>query len=183
METTTRREIKNSIKQGFAEYIIEWYFREVGYKVFSFGYERVLTQLTSGALQLRWDNEALRRVRSMPDLAAIDPSGNFVLIEVKYRTDPKSYVEQQVLPAKKAGIHLYRYWPETLLVIVTPQNRSYIRASFIEDIEGIHSFRALSDFFKASDAKAVRAAILKFQEVFETNFMLELFDFKKDKGS
>ena len=80
-------EPENTLKGRMAESLVEELLKESNNKVYRFGYEAVLQNLTQLERTFDRENEVGKRIRSIPDFIVINRSGKPFFVEVKFRTD------------------------------------------------------------------------------------------------
>jgi hypothetical protein len=162
----------NSIKQGFSESIINWYFNVAGFKVYSFGYERVLSGIISSNVKIK-NSPSYDRLRTMPDFIVVDHKGELLFVEVKYR---KKYD-----PSKIRWKKIYQFWPETLIVVVTPEERPYIRACYAKEIVNKKASELkllpLSNYLSFKENKGFDIIQKEVAKLFEEKSLFEIFEF------
>jgi len=78
---------ENILKGRIGESLVEELLKNSGNKVYRFGYEAVLQNLTQLEKTFDRDNEVGQRIRSIPDFIVINKEGKPFFIEVKFRTD------------------------------------------------------------------------------------------------
>ncbi|MCX7779033.1 MAG: hypothetical protein N2259_02210 [Patescibacteria group bacterium] len=83
---------ENILKGRMAESLVEELLKQCGNKVYRFGYEAVLQNLTQLEDQFDRKSEVGQRIRSIPDFIVIRQKKIF-LVEVKFRGSPTIYNE------------------------------------------------------------------------------------------
>ena len=83
-------EPENMLKGRMAETLVEELLKKCGNKVYRFGYEAVLQNLTQLEESFDRDSEVGQRISSIPDFIAVRQK-KISLIEVKVRTEPSFY--------------------------------------------------------------------------------------------
>ena len=102
------------LKGRLAQVVIETIFREFGYEVYPYGYERYLTSITK--FMTRGDTStAARKVRASPDLFVYDRESNDgFFVETKATNSP----DESNFWISKPTLDTYlTYWPEIVLVV------------------------------------------------------------------
>jgi DNA-directed RNA polymerase subunit RPC12/RpoP len=104
----------NLLKGRLAQVVIETIFREFGYEVYPYGYERYLTSImkfmTKGDASV-----AARKVRASPDLFVYDRESNDgFFVETKATNSP----DESNFWISKSTLDTYlTHWPEVVLVV------------------------------------------------------------------
>jgi hypothetical protein len=80
-------EPENILKGRIAEGIVEELLKKCGNKVYRFGYEAVLQNLTQLEKTFDRENEVGQRIKSIPDFIVINKCGEPLFVEVKFRTN------------------------------------------------------------------------------------------------
>lgn len=78
-------EPENMLKGRMAESLVEELFKLCGYKVYRFGYEAILQNLTQIDASFDVDDDVAQRIRAIPDFIVIDKNKKPIFIEVKFR--------------------------------------------------------------------------------------------------
>jgi Holliday junction resolvase-like predicted endonuclease len=112
---------ENILKGRMAESLVEELLKRCGNKVYRFGYEAVLQNLTQLEESFDRESEMGRRITSIPDFIVVNKKIIF-LVEVKFRTD-LSFYEKDV---KKLKI-VEEFW-QAKIIWVTP-TKPYFRVS------------------------------------------------------
>ena len=111
----------NVVKGRIAETLVEEMFKNSGYKVYRFGYEAILQNISQSHIKLQ-DSETKEKIRSIPDFIVVSPKGSIQLIEVKYSSSGK---------LNRSELQKYLdFWSESRIIIVTP-NEPHFRISYI----------------------------------------------------
>lgn len=76
------------LKGRMAETLVEELLRKCGNKVYRFGYEAILQNLTQLKEGFDRHSEVGEQIRAIPDLVVVDKDGNTDLVEVKFRWSP-----------------------------------------------------------------------------------------------
>jgi len=84
-------EPKNILKGRMAESLAEELLKQCGNKVYRFGYEAILQNLTQLEKAFDREDEVGQRIKSIPDFIIINKKGRHFFVEVKFRTDPIIY--------------------------------------------------------------------------------------------
>jgi len=80
-------EPENILKGRIAEGLVEELLKQCGNKVYRFGYETILQNLTQIDKSFDRESEIGRKIRSIPDFIVINEQGRPFFIEVKFRTE------------------------------------------------------------------------------------------------
>jgi len=83
-------EPENILKGRMAESLVEELLKKSGNKVYRFGYEAVLQNLTQLEKSFDRESEVGRRISSIPDFIVVNQK-KISLVEVKFRTEPHLY--------------------------------------------------------------------------------------------
>lgn len=78
---------ENILKGRMAESLVEELLKQCGNKVYRFGYEAVLQNLTQLEKAFDRENEVGQRIKSIPDFIVVNKEGKPFFVEVKFRTD------------------------------------------------------------------------------------------------
>jgi hypothetical protein len=131
-------EPENVIKGWIAEALVEELLRRSGNKVYRFGYESILQNLTQTDSQFDRYTRNGEQVRSIPDFIVVNSEGTSFFVEVKFRADPRCLVKTPLLKQLK------EYW-QAKLVLVTI-TRPYFRVIDPQSLlENDYSFVPLED--------------------------------------
>lgn len=76
---------ENMLKGRMAETMVEELLKKSGNKVYRFGYEAIMQNLTQIKKSFDSHSDTGERIRAIPDFIVIDNSGNPIFLEVKYR--------------------------------------------------------------------------------------------------
>jgi hypothetical protein len=102
-----------------AKEIVRSLLESCGYEVYPFGYESTFSTLKRQLRDKRLEKSDLaQRIRSMPDFFVTDEEGLLQLVEVKFRKG-QSRPDTFSLGNWEVGRYK-RYWPESLLVLLSP---------------------------------------------------------------
>lgn len=85
-----RIEPENVLKGRMAETLVDELLRSGGNKVYRFGYEAVLQNLTQITPGFDRKSEIGQQISSIPDFLVLNKAGEPFFVEVKFRTDPES---------------------------------------------------------------------------------------------
>ena len=114
-------EPENLLKGRIAESLIEGLLKKCGNKVYRFGYETVLQNLTQLEKSFDRESEVGQRISSIPDFIVVNQK-KISLVEVKFRTKPYLY-ETDI---KKLKI-IETFWQAKIIWITL--TRPYFRVS------------------------------------------------------
>lgn len=104
---------ENILKGRMAESLIEELLKQCGNRVYRFGYEAVLQNLTQLEELFDRESEVGQRISSIPDFIAVK-GRRILLVEVKFRTDPIFYQKD----FKKLKM-IDEFW-QAKVILVTP---------------------------------------------------------------
>lgn len=110
------------LKGRMAESIVEELLKNCGNRVYRFGYEAILQNLTQLEKAFDRNSKAGQRIKSIPDFIVIDKKGEPFLVEVKFRTDFIVYSKD--IPRIKL---LEKFWRPKILFITL--KKPYFRIS------------------------------------------------------
>jgi hypothetical protein len=113
----------NMLKGRIAEAIVEEMLKEAGFRVYRFGYESIIQNLTQIDTELK-ETKIGRKIKSMPDFIVIK-DGFAEFVEVKFRSgqpDPKSWDCK----------YLADTWPESKILFVC-KTEPHFRIANIRD--------------------------------------------------
>lgn len=118
-------EPENILKGRMAESLVEELLKKSGNKVYRFGFEAVLQNLTQLEKAFNRESEVGQRISSIPDFIVINKEGKPFFIEVKFRTELllvyRNDIERMELVEK--------FW-KAKIIIITPE-KPYFRLSSI----------------------------------------------------
>ena len=86
----SRMDPESVLKGRMAETLVDELLRRADNKVYRFGYEAILQNLTQAESTFDGESEVGRKIRSIPDFLVLNGSGKPFFVEVKFRTDPES---------------------------------------------------------------------------------------------
>jgi len=115
-------EPENILKGRIAESLIEELLKQCGNKVYRFGYEAVLQNLTQLEKVFDRESEVGQRIKSIPDFIVINKEGKPFFVEAKFRTDFIVYSKD----IKRIEL-VEKFW-KAKIIIVTPE-KPYFRIS------------------------------------------------------
>ena len=113
---------ENILKCKIAENLTEGLLKKSGLKVFPIGNRTIFNSLGQFEKTFDKENEAVKKIFSIPDLIVVNQKEEVLLVEVKFRTDPGS-LEEELLLEKEI---LEGFW-KARIVMVTPQEKPYFR--------------------------------------------------------
>jgi hypothetical protein len=107
----SRMDPENIIKGRIAEAIVEELLRSSGNKVYRFGYESILQNLTQTDSRFDRYSGNGEQVRSIPDFVVVNSEGRSFFVEVKFRSDPVWLLKTRLLKQLK------EYWQAKLILV------------------------------------------------------------------
>jgi len=110
------------LKGRMAEGLVEELLKQCGNKVYRFGYEAVLQNLTQLEKVFDRESEVGQRIKSIPDFIVINKEGKPFFVEAKFRTDFIVYSKD----IKRIEL-IEKFW-RAKIIIVTPE-KPYFRIS------------------------------------------------------
>ena len=113
---------ENILKGRMAESLVEELLKQCGNRVYRFGYESILQNLTQLEKVFDRESEVGKRISSIPDFIVINKKGKPFFIEVKFRTE-------LIIYSKDIGrlVYINKFW-QAKIVLVTTQS-PYFRVS------------------------------------------------------
>ncbi len=135
-------EPENVLKGRMAESLVDELLRNSGNRVYRFGYEAVLQNLTQIDPNFDRKDRIGQQISSIPDFLVLSPLGKPFFVEVKFRSNPAPLHDDFVSLLKI----IEKFWAAKV-ILVTPQ-QPYFRIanppSYFDD-EGRLVFRNLED--------------------------------------
>ena len=110
------------LKGRIAESLVEELLKKCGNRVYRFGYEAVLQNLTQLEKVFDGKSEFGQRIRSIPDFVVITKEGKPFLVETKFRTDFLVYKED----IERIDL-MEKFWKAKILFITL--KKPYFRVS------------------------------------------------------
>lgn len=98
------------LKGKIAEAIVEEMLKEAGFRVYRFGYESVIQNLTQVGVELK-KTKSGRKISNMPDFIILNDEGYVHFIEVKFRSGPPDHEDENCKD-------LAETWPESKILFV-----------------------------------------------------------------
>lgn len=114
-------EPENILKGRMAEALVDELLRCAGNKVYRFGYEAVLQNLTQIDPVFDRKSEVGRRISSIPDFLVLNQEGKPFFVEVKFRSRPEPYHDDLISLLRT----IEKFW-KAKVILVTLQ-RPYFR--------------------------------------------------------
>lgn len=115
-------EPESILKGRLAECLVEELLKQCGNKVYRFGYEAILQNLTQLEKAFDRESEVGQRIKSIPDFIVINKEGRPFFVEAKFRTDFIVYSKD----IKRIEL-IEKFW-KAKVIIVTPK-KPYFRIS------------------------------------------------------
>jgi len=115
-------EPKNLLKGRMAECLVEELLKQCGNRVYRFGYEAVLQNLTQLEKAFDRENEVGQRIKSIPDFVVINREGKPFFVEVKFRTNLTVYSKD----IKRLEL-IEKFW-QAKIILLTPK-KPYFKVS------------------------------------------------------
>lgn len=115
-------EPENILKGRMAESLVEELLKQCGNKIYRFGYEAILQNLTQLERVFNRESEVGKRISSIPDFIVINKQGKPFFVEVKFRTDLVVY-------SKDIGRldFIEKFWQAKIILVTTKD--PYFRVS------------------------------------------------------
>lgn len=121
--------LENITKGRIAETLVNELLRRAGFRVYRFGYEAVLQNLTQTEHNiLRGEDDVVRQIRSIPDFLVVKSKPLFV--EVKFKSRWKLSLDENAVEDRDILLQLDRiahFWKAKVIFITTEQ--PYFRVS------------------------------------------------------
>ena len=150
---------ENLLKGRMAESLVEELLKRAGNKVFRFGYEAVLQNLTQLEGAFDGECEVGQQIRSIPDFLVLNESGKPFFVEVKFRAVVGGKEMQALL--EKIG----RYW--TAKVVVVTVRKPYFLVAGAPSSDGHSHF---DDLENDQDLNVRSDALAEFNRLVENYF-------------
>lgn len=116
-------EPENILKGRMAEALVEEILKLCGNKVYRFGYEAVLQNLTQLEKVFNKEGEVSQRIRSIPDFIVINKEGKPFFVEVKFRTEIRVYDDREIERIN----FIEKFWKAKIILLTI--NEPYFRVS------------------------------------------------------
>lgn len=115
------------VKGRIAETLVNELLRACGNKVFRFGYEAILQNLTQLEQIFQKDNETSDIIRSIPDFVVVNKNGEPIFVEVKFRKIGMFYEKEIDFISSRV-----KYWNCKVILVspVVPYYRVFDTSSF-----------------------------------------------------
>lgn len=115
------------VKGRIAETLVNELLRACGNKVFRFGYEAILQNLTQLEQIFQKDNETSDIIRSIPDFVVVGKNGEPMFVEVKFRKIGAFYDQEVDFISSRV-----KYWNCKVVLVspVIPYYRVFDTSSF-----------------------------------------------------
>jgi len=104
---------ENLLKGRMAETLVDELLRGCGNKVYRFGYEAILQNLTQIENAFDGETEVGQQIRAIPDFIVLNQSGKLFFVEVKFRTDPEWKYDKGVRLLKR----IERFWKAKVIMV------------------------------------------------------------------
>ena len=154
---------ENILKGRMAEALVDELLRSCGNKVYRFGYEAVLQNLTQIERAFDGDSEIGRQIRSIPDFLVLNEAGKPFFVEVKFRSHPEPFHDHLISLLKTID----KFW-RAKVILVTPQEpRFRVVSSPYFDEKGKPRFSGLA---KDLDLNVTEQELKKFESLVEEYF-------------
>jgi hypothetical protein len=113
---------ENILKGRIGESLVEELLKKSGNKVYRFGYEAVLQNLTQLEKAFDRENEVGKRIKSIPDFIVINKEGKPFFVEVKFRTNLIVFQDQ----FDRIDM-IEKFWKAKIIIVTT--EKPYFRIS------------------------------------------------------
>jgi hypothetical protein len=105
------------LKGRMAEALVEELLKRSGNKVYRFGYESVLQNLTQVERAFDRQTEVGQQIRSIPDFLVLNRTGKPFFVEVKFRLDPEWKFDDRITVLK----NIERFWKAKVIMVTLQQ--------------------------------------------------------------
>ena len=154
---------ENILKGRMAEALVDELLRSCGNKVYRFGYEAMLQNLTQIERAFDGESEIGRQIRSIPDFLVLNEAGKPFFVEVKFRSHPEPFHDDLISLLKTID----KFW-RAKVILVTPQEpRFRVVSSPYFDEKGKPRFSSLA---KDRDLNVTEQELKKFESLVEEYF-------------
>jgi len=164
-------EPENLLKGRIAESLVEELLKRSGNRVYRFGYEAVLQNLTQLEESFDRESEVGQRISSIPDFIAVKGK-KILFVEVKFRTDP-SFFKKDINKLRMIG----EFWRAkiVLVTLVKPYFRVFT-SSYIAEGRRLDSIPIEKD----PDLGVTPDVLNKFNELVEKYYPIKEKDEEKN---
>jgi hypothetical protein len=132
---------ENILKGRMAEALVAELLSQCGNKVYRFGYETVLQNLTQVDSSFDRQSEVGQQIISIPDFLVLNEAGSPFFLEVKFRSLPDCWCDEDLTMFK----NIQRFW-KAKIILVTPDMPYFrITQSPYFDNQGKPTFEELQD--------------------------------------
>ena len=118
-------EPENVLKGRMAEALVDQLLRTSGNKVYRFGYEAVLQNLTQIEPAFDREGEIGQQITSIPDFLVLNPTGQPFFVEVKFRSNPEWYRYDGEISSLK---RIEMFW-KAKVILVAPRKPYFMIAN------------------------------------------------------
>lgn len=101
------------LKGRMAEALVEELLKSSRIKVYRFGYESVLQNLTQFGGTFDRQTEVGQQIRSIPDFLVLNKTGKPFFVEVKFRSDPEWKFDDGITVLR----NIERFWKAKVIVV------------------------------------------------------------------
>jgi len=114
---------ESMLKGRMAESLVEELFKNSGNKIYRFGYEAIVQNLTQIERSFNRDGEVGKRICAIPDFIVIDKQGNPTFVEVKFRGNGQLHTKDH-----ERLMRIKEFWSANI-IIVNCNERPFFRIS------------------------------------------------------
>ena len=111
------------LKGRMAESLVEELFSKSGNKIYRFGYEAILQNLTQIEKSFNTNNEAGKMIQTIPDFIIVDKNRNPTFLEVKFRRNGHLHNDD-----KERLLRIGDFW-KAKIIIVNCHDRPFFNIS------------------------------------------------------
>lgn len=112
------------LKGRMAETLVEELFRKSGNKIYRFGYEAILQNLTQIEKSFNGSGEVGSRIRAIPDFVVLDREGNPTFLEVKFRWSGQLHEHDY-----ERLVRIKNFW-DAKIIFVNCSQRPFFKISY-----------------------------------------------------
>lgn len=103
---------ENMLKGRMAETMVEELLKRSGNTVYRFGYEAIMQNLTQIKRNFDMHSDTAEKIRAIPDFIVVEPNGNTIFLEVKYRWNGQLH-EDDIKRFERIG----SFWKAKIVIV------------------------------------------------------------------
>ncbi len=154
---------ENLLKGRMAEALVEELLKRSGNKVYHFGYESVLQNLTQVERAFDRETEIGQQIRSIPDFLVLNQTGKPFFVEVKFRSDPEWKFGDGITVLR----NIERFWKAKVIVVTLQKPYFRVADPPYFDSQGQPGFVSLE---RDQDLNVTAGELEKFSWLIENYF-------------